>query len=62
MMIITQQVGEDGTVTLHLTPGSQVEITVKELTSTPPLTLTPEEEAALEAKFQALIKIFFYSM
>lgn len=55
MMIIKQQVGEDGTVTLHLTPGSQVEITVKEIVSNPPLNLTPEEEAALDAEFQALM-------
>ena len=55
MMVMIQQVGEDGTVTLHLTPGTQVEITVKELTPTPELTLTPEEEADLEAEFQALI-------
>lgn len=57
MMIITQRVGEDGTVTLHLKPGTQVEITVKELTPTlvAQPDLTPEEEAALEAEFQALI-------
>jgi hypothetical protein len=55
MMVIKQQVGDDGTVTLHLTPGTQVEITIKELTPTPQLNLTPEEEAALEAEFQALI-------
>ena len=55
MMVIRQQVGDDGTVTLHLTPGTQVEITIKELTPTPQLNLTPEEEAALEAEFQALI-------
>jgi hypothetical protein len=55
MMVITQQVGEDGTVTLHLTPGTQVEITIKELSSTGQLNLTPEEEADLEAEFQALI-------
>ncbi|MCA0455776.1 MAG: hypothetical protein LCI00_17500 [Chloroflexi bacterium] len=55
MMVIKQQVGDDGTVTLHLTPGTQVEITVKEIIPTPPLDLTPEEEAALDAEFQALI-------
>jgi len=55
MMVIKQQVGDDGKVTLHLTPGTQVEITVKEITPTPQLNFTPEEEAAVEAEFQALI-------
>ncbi len=55
MMVITQKVGEDGTVTLHLTPGTQVEITVKEIPSPPELKLTAEEEAELDAELQRLL-------
>jgi hypothetical protein len=55
MMVIKQQVGDDGTVTLHLTPGTQVEITVKELKPAPQLNLTPEEEAELDAELEMLL-------
>jgi len=55
MMVITQQVGDDGTVILHLTPGTQVEITVKEIAPTPELDLTPEQEAELDAELQRLL-------
>lgn len=55
MMVITQQVGEDGTVTLHLTPGTQVEIRIKELSPKPELNLTPQEEAELDAELQKLL-------
>ena len=55
MLVIKKHVGDDGTIVLHLTPGSEVEITVKEFIPAVQPDLTAEEEAALDARLSELL-------
>jgi hypothetical protein len=56
LIVIEETVGGDGTIVLQLPPGKHVRIQVEEVPApTPEPQLTPEEEAAADAEFEALI-------
>jgi hypothetical protein len=55
IMVIEEKVGADGKVVLELPPGANVRITVENIVPTPQPAFTPEEEAAADAEFEALM-------
>jgi hypothetical protein len=56
LIVIEDQVGENGELTLyHLPPGTRVRVSVEPLESTPAPQPTPEEEAAAQAELEALL-------
>lgn len=59
MIIIDAEIGEDGRLNLQLPPDAphgQVRITIEKVAPQQPSELTPEEEAALDAELEALLK------
>jgi len=58
MIVIDTEVGEDGKLVVQLPPDApqgQVRVTIEKIESVTQPELTPEEEAALDAEFEALM-------
>jgi hypothetical protein len=58
MIVIDAEVGDDGKLVIQLPPDApqgQVRVTVEKIGSANPPELTPDEEAALDAEFEALM-------
>lgn len=55
MLVIEEQVGEDGQIVLRLQPGAHVRITIEKFTPEIEEPLSADEEAALDANLEALL-------
>lgn len=55
ILVIEEQVGDDGQIVLRLQPGAHVRITIENVAPEIVERLSPEEEAALDGKLKALM-------